>query len=133
VILHSTRGGAKTSELEFKATLNWFASTASQVSAHAVIAADGTIANVVNPDLIAWHAGIHNATWLGVELTQSWPGDIITDEQYESLRWWLQQMSARYRFPLDAEHLIQHKDTVQGRAAGKSDIGAPFDLSRVLL
>jgi len=131
--LHSTRGGAVTVEEEFRATLSWFANPASQVSAHGVIAADGTLANVVDPDLVAWHAGsAANTSMLGVELVQPRLGDPITEAQYRTLRWWLLRMGLRFGFALDHLHLPEHREIPQGIAQGKTDVGPPFDLSRLL-
>lgn len=132
VVLHSTRGQASTFEEEFQATLNWFNNTTSEVSAHAVIAADGTIANVVDPSLIAWHCREMNRTHLGVELVQPNKGDRISDAQYASLAWWLAGMSKRFGFPLTSATLPEHWETVPGRRDGKSDIEAPFDKARLL-
>lgn len=132
VVLHSTRGGAATVEAEFAATLAWFAGTASQVSAHVVIAADGTLARVVEPDLIAWHCRELNQTHVGVELVQPKRGDPITDAQYTTLAWWLRQMANRYGFALTAETLPQHFETVPGKRDGKTDIEPPFDKARLL-
>ncbi len=132
IVLHSTRGSAPDLIREFTATLRWFADPRSQASAHVVIAHDGTLAEVVDPDLVAWHAGWLNAEWLGVELVQPRPGDPISDEQYRSLAWWCREMARRYGFGLSRETLVEHKDTPQGRAAGKSDIGPPFSVERLL-
>ncbi|HWQ28446.1 MAG TPA: N-acetylmuramoyl-L-alanine amidase [Dehalococcoidia bacterium] len=131
-VLHSTRGGAPTYQQEFWGTLNWFAASKSRVSAHVVIAGDGTLAEVVDPDLIAWHARAKNVTHLGVELVQPRLGDPITDAQYSTLAWWLIQMSRKYGFPLDHEHLPEHRETPEGIAIGKTDIGPPFDRGRLL-
>lgn len=121
VILHSTRGGASTVEQEFAGTLNWFANPASQVSAHDVIAADGTLAFVVDDELTAWHAGIHNNEWLGIELVQPRLGDPFTDAQFKTLGERLRYLSAKFGFLLDAEHLPFHSQVQQGIASGKSD------------
>lgn len=131
-MLHSTRGGAASVELEFAATLNWFRSATSYVSAHAVIAWDGTIALCVPPSLIAWHAGEHNLGWLGVELVQPHAGDPISDAQYTSLSWWCREMSKRFGFPLNETTLVEHRFMPQGMRVGKTDIGPPFDLGVLL-
>ena len=133
VVLHSTRGRSATVEEEFAATLGWFSDPISKVCSHVVIAFDGTIAGVVDPDLVAWHAGSPaNETMLGVELVQPYRGDSISAAQYRSLAWWLGQMSSRFGFPLDAAHLPEHRQIPEGIAEGKSDIGSPFDVSIVL-
>lgn len=125
-VIHSTRGGASSPQNEFNGTINWFKNSASQVSAHIVIGWDGRIAECVEDSLVAWHAGEHNSTMLGVEVCQSRLGDTITDEQYKSLAWWLKRMSVKYGFALTAANLPEHKDTPQGKRMGKSDIGVPY-------
>ncbi len=102
------------------------------MSAHVVIAADGTIAECVAPELEAWHAGWHNSEWLGVELVQPHAGDPIAEAQYLALAWWLQRMASRFDFPLSPTTLPEHRETSQGKAQGKSDIGPPFSLGRLL-
>ncbi len=119
-------------EAEFTATLSWFTNPAAQVSAHVVIAYDGTIAECVDPDYIAWHARELNGTHLGVELVQPRLGDPISDAQYASLAWWLRQMSERYGFSLTPETLVEHRDTAPGRRDGKTDIGPPFSIDHLL-
>jgi hypothetical protein len=131
-VLHATRGGAATPDAEFRGTLAWFTSTKSQVSAHVVIAADGTIAECVDPTLIAWHARSYNATHLGLEFVQARAGDSITDAQYRSAGWWLAQMSRRFNFPLDDARLPEHREIPPGRAEGKTDIGPPFDRQKLI-
>lgn len=128
IVLHSTRGSAQPGT-EFDATLNWFASPTSKLSAHVVIGVDGRRARVVPDELMAWHAGYLNAEWLGVELEQPHIGDPISDVQYQALQEWIDEMRSKYG-PLQ---LVEHKDTDQGKAAGKSDIGAPFDVGRLVV
>ena len=130
-VIHSTRGAAPTAQLEFKGTLNWFSNPASQVSAHIVIGPDGTIAEVVDPDLVAWHAGVHNSSYLGIELTQPRLGDSITDSQYHSCAWWLKKMSKRYGFPLEPGNLPEHRQTPQGVSVGKTDVSLPYSYAQL--
>lgn len=129
--MHSTRGGTGDPEREFQATLNWFANPAAGVSAHIVIAADGRIAECVDPALEAWHARAENGRRLGIEICQARLGDPITDEQLRSAAWWLKRMSARFGFPLTEAALPEHRDTPSGRGDGKSDIGAPYTFARL--
>lgn len=118
-------------EDELQATLNWFANPAAEASAHAVIAYDGTLVEVVDPDLIAWHARAASSRYLGAELVQCRRGDHISDEQLRTLAWWLEQMEARYHFALDLAHLPEHKDIPEGVAVGKSDVGPDYSYARL--
>lgn len=108
-------------EQEFQGTLNWFANPASQVSAHDVIAFDGTLCYVVADELESWHAGYYNAQWLGIELVQPQLGDPISDAQIKTLRWRLDYLASKYAFVLRRENLPQHSQTQQGISIGKSD------------
>ncbi|GEM_PF-2057208 len=129
VVIHSTRGGASSQQSEYTATLNWFASPNSQVSAHRVIGIDGDGAVVVEDDFIAWHATNHNPEWLGVELTEPTINDPYSDEQYTALRALLQEWSAKYGFPLDRDHLVAHSE-INGQ---KTDPGPQFSWDKLLL
>lgn len=127
VVLHATHGNAATVEQEFQATLNWFRSPASQVSAHAVIAWDGTIAYCVSDELEAWHSRELNGSHLGVELAKPRLESPLSDAQYRGLAWLLNRWAAKYGFPLDDTHLPEHRETAPGKRDGKLDIGGPFD------
>jgi N-acetyl-anhydromuramyl-L-alanine amidase AmpD len=130
-VLHATHGKGATLEKEFTGTLGWFSNPASEVSAHVVIAADGTICEVVPPYRIAWHALRYNATHLGIEFVKRDPAlytDNLTDAQYKSAAYWLVQMSDAYLFPLTEGTLPEHR-TIQ---SGKIDIGSGFDRNTLM-
>lgn len=130
-VIHSTRGNGATEDAEFNGTLNWFRNPASEVSAHVVIGATGEIAYVVRDELVAWHAGEHNASFLGAELTQPRLGDPIFDEQYKTLAWWLRRMADKYGFAPNAYTLPEHRQTVQGQRVGKTDVGLPYSYAKL--
>jgi hypothetical protein len=130
-VIHATQGEAESVEQEFQGTLNHFGNAANEVSSHIVIAHDGTIAEVVDPDLIAWHAGFHNDEYLGVELVQPNLGLEITDDQLRSCAWWLTRMSGRYGFELTEENLPEHRNTAQGISVGKTDVDEPYTFARL--
>jgi hypothetical protein len=130
-VIHSTRGGAPSVEQEFRGTLEHFKNPGSQVSSHIVIAADGTIANVVDPDLVAFHAGFHNSSMLGIELVQPRIGDEVTDAQYRSCALWLTEMSNRFGFALVEGNLPEHRQTAQGTQVGKTDVNLPYSFHRL--
>lgn len=130
IIVHGTRGGAAYG-VEFAATLRWFDNDASKVSAHWVIARDGTTARVVPDSHRAWHAAEHNEVAIGIELEQPKSSDQITTLQYEKLA-----LIGRTFYPsIPMVHLttvnresgwIEHMETPQGIRVGKSDVGT-FD------
>ena len=132
MVVHGTDGGASSVEREYAATLAWFASAASQVSAHVVIAWDGTIAQVVDPALIAWHAREYNEHHLGAELVHPKVTDPISDAQYASLAWWITRMANQFGFPVNAETIVEHRLIPPGIRDGKQDVGVVFDKARVL-
>lgn len=134
IVVHSTRGDAATLQAEFDATLNWFAKTSSQVSAHSV-AGPGVVARVVNPDLVAWHCRARNAAWLGIELTQSKLGDKLDDGVLNAAAWECANWVRAYHIPLQWSldtGLCQHYATPEGQSDGKTDIMSPFDESDFL-
>ncbi len=125
-VLHATHGRGKTLEAEFQGTLSWFANPASQVSAHVVIAADGTLAIVVPANVKAWHAKAFNTTFLGIEFCKRDPSlyaDVLTEAQYKTAAWWLVERSREYGFTLSDHTLPQHRDI----QSDKIDIGEGFD------
>lgn len=132
IIVHSTRGGARTPDLELQATLNWFSSPRSQTSAHYVVAHNGQVYECVSPDHIAWHAREHNATWLGIELVQARFDIPFTDAQYRSLAGLARMLSQQFGFPLSRRTLRGHDEMPAGQRDGKSDPGPLFDWERFL-
>lgn len=131
VIIHSTRGGGAYGR-EFVGTLNWFARQDSQVSAHAVVSRAGEIAYPVPADMIAYHAGVHNADHLGVEFEQPTIQDAYTVPQFAAGAWLVSGWCRQYGIPIDRQHLIGHEESAQGRRAGKTDPGARWDWQRFL-
>ncbi len=130
-MIHSTRGNGASAQAEFDGTVAWFASPASQVSAHIVIAADGTIARCVDPAYTAWHAMDFNTHALGAELCQPKIGDHITDAQLASLGWWLKQMATQFGFALTLANLPEHRDLASGKLEGKTDVGSDYSFDRL--
>ncbi len=61
VVMHTT-------EVSLAGTLDIFRSTASQVSAHFVIAPNGDIYEMVDVDKRAWHATYYNSRSIGIEM-----------------------------------------------------------------
>jgi N-acetylmuramoyl-L-alanine amidase len=112
-------------------TDSWFKNRASQVSAHYGIARDGTIHQYVRDEDTAWHAGIvKNPTWplysqyaghinqvsIGIE-HEGWPGEPLTEVQYQSTLWLHRYLHDKHGILLDRLHIIGHDqlDTVTRR------------------
>ncbi len=109
-----------------------------KVSAHALIARDGTIFELVSDDRVAYHAGKSfwrgksslNKWSLGVELVGAYNGPYLsegfTDEQYDSLILWIKDKSDSYN--LSVEDWIGHEMVSPGR---KQDPGPKFSWYRL--
>jgi hypothetical protein len=132
VVVHATRGKGRDQQKEYEGALATFRDSGSKVSAHAVIGPDGTIAFLRDQDAVTWHAEEHNAEMLGVELAQSEREEPFTEEQYQTLGWYLRRMSERYGFKLDRTAIVGHQETTQGQRRGKSDPGKQFDWDKAL-
>ena len=128
VIIHATRSGIPGNPTEMEATLSWFQNPAAQVSAHWVIGRDGEKVRVIDDDMQAWHAGMHNATHWGIELCQGVDSDGFTQVQLDAL----EQVCRGYQqdFGVRAAHafegFIGHQETPQGQEWGKTDPGTYF-------
>lgn len=126
--MHSTRGGQQTN-LEYRATLNWFTNVSSQASSHTVIGwYEGQHARVVADKWSAWHAEEHNQYSLGVELVQPTREHAFSDWQYDELNRLIQWWKGQYP---TIDKVLGHDQTPQGIRVGKSDPGEKFDWSRI--
>jgi len=134
VVIHSTRSSVSMNPSEFEGALNWFKNPAAQVSSHWVIGRDGTKARIVADDLVAWHAGEHNATHWGIELEQGVESDGFTDAQMDALVAVCRGYVEDFGVPIQhfMHGFIGHQETPQGKRVGKSDPGALFDWNRLL-
>lgn len=132
VVIHATHGGAPTPEEEFAWTQRHFMNNPDQVSANAVIAADGTIAMPSDWDAVTHHAGENNSSMFGIELARARPGMPYTDAQYASLGWLLGEVSKRYNLPLTRQSVVGHEELAQGKRGGKIDPGPEFSFDRAL-
>lgn len=139
VVVHSTRGGGRR-EVEFTATVNWFATPDAGVSAHLVVGLPPfeEVNRSVPDDFQAFHARELNASHLGIELCQPGSADGFTDFQYraagEAIRLWAE----KYHFPIvrvmdqNQPGLIGHEDSAAGKRDGKSDPGPRLDWARLI-
>lgn len=141
VVVHATRSGVSMNPSEFDGTLNYFARTSSQVSAHGLVGRDGRIARIVPDSQTAWHAAIrypdgrvieHNTTCWGWELEQGVESDGFTIKQMESWaevgRYYVEEFGVEPQHITDINEsgFIGHEETPQGISVGKSDPGAGF-------
>ncbi len=101
-------------------TLRTFTLTRTQVSAHYVICKDGTISQMLNDYLRAWHGGVSrwgnvtdiNSVSIGIEIDNN-GFDPFTTEQINSLLSLLGTLKASYNIP--AANFIGHADIAPTR------------------
>jgi len=105
IVVHSTGG-------TLPGALSWLCNPESRVSAHYVIARDGTIYKLVPLTMSAWHAGYcpgfpnANRRSVGIEMEQV-PNTAPTPQQYDALKWLVAQI--RTQFPTIAR-IVGHKE-----------------------
>lgn len=125
VVYHDTAGPAGSA-------IAWFQDPRSRVSAHYIVAIDGTIYRCVPEDKMAWHAGTSilwnepalNAWSLGIELEDTDDRAPYPTAQLRGLLDLAVDISARYRIPLHLHVGHQHICVPKGR---KQDPGGDFD------
>lgn len=138
VVMHGTRSGRATNPTEFTGTINYCSDPRNKASYNAVIDRDGTVAELMDPRLSAWHAGYLNSLFLGLAFAQSLPDEPITDDQIESAAQLVAEWSDGFGFPAvwtgdTRSHqypppgITEHRLTWQGRSYSKTDVGANFD------
>jgi N-acetylmuramoyl-L-alanine amidase len=109
-------------------TIRTFTVDQSQVSSHYVIGRDGTVVQMVNDYLRAWHAGAGkwatitdlNAVTIGIELDNN-GFEPFPEEQINSLMVLLDTLKKRHRIP--TANFLAHSDTAPTR---KQDPSALF-------
>lgn len=119
-----------------QSVINWFKNPDSLVSAHYVIDKDGTIINMVDTSLRAWHAGISvlnnrtdvNSFSIGIEIVNP-DGNIYdyTEKQYQSLEWLTKDLLSKYP---SINYLTGHEDVALPKNR-KKDPGIKFDWDRI--
>ncbi len=131
VVLHHTAMASA------EAALRRLCDPDSEVSAHYLVAEDGTICQLVDEEMRAWHAGAGswggagdvNSRSIGIELAN--PGPLhslppFAARQMDALEGLLADILARHDLPPEA--VIAHSDMAPGR---KSDPGPAFDWRRL--
>ena len=109
-------------------TIKTFTLTRTQVSAHYVIADDGSVIQMLNDYLRAWHAG--NSSWgkntdinsssIGIELDNN-GSEVFSEAQITSLMSLLSKLKKEYSIP--TQNIIGHSDVAPTR---KQDPSALF-------
>jgi N-acetylmuramoyl-L-alanine amidase len=122
IIIHHT------AQDSIQQTINTFTKVATQVSAHYVIANDGSVVQMLNDYLRAWHAGRGswgkntdiNSASIGIELDNN-GSNVFSENQITSLMSLLTKLKRDYSIPY--QNIIGHSDIAPTR---KKDPSALF-------
>ena len=129
IVIHIIVGSLQAADLTFK-------DPRSSVSAHYGVGKTGTIHQFVDEADTAFHAGIVvRPTWklvdpqvnpnyytIGIE-HEGQPQDIWPDEQYATSAALVKEIAARWKIPLDRDHLIPHREIRASKTCpGSADI-----------
>lgn len=107
------------------------------VSAHYLIGKDGTIYQLVDDKMKAWHAGVSsirgdttpsvNARSIGIEITNDGSGKTpFTEAQYKALEKLVPYLAKTYDVPM--KNILGHRDVAPGRKVDPAD---NFDWGRI--
>jgi hypothetical protein len=134
IVLHST-------EETHADTLRIFADPGRAVSAHYLVRSrDGHLTRLLEERHIAWHSGNWhvNQHSIGIE-HEGWAADggsWFTPALYQATASLIQELSERYRIPLDRQHLLGHDNvpaaTPDRMASMHTDPGPHWDWARLL-
>lgn len=112
IVIHHTGGDGKASDI-----INVLVTR--KLSIHYIIEQDGTVVSVLPESRVAWHAGClksdasclipdMNSRSIGIEIINTANYNDKFDEQYQSLKKLLQEITKKYDIPYDDEHIIGH-------------------------
>lgn len=120
-----------------EATVDWFLTQRSQVSAHYVVGRDGRIVQMVDDTARAWHAGVSelegvkgvNDFSVGIEIVNLNDGkDPFTDAQYEAVGAIIRHIREQYRVP--DSRIVSHEFVA--RPPGRKSDPKGFDFARLV-
>jgi N-acetyl-anhydromuramyl-L-alanine amidase AmpD len=133
IVLHTNVGG-------FDGTLDWFSRPESGVSAHYLVGLDGRVAQIVDEEDTARHAGrvqqptavvvqgrdeSPNLFTIGIEFEDGGDPDGVArpDAQYAAGAALVADIAGRWSIPLDRDHVIGHREIFAAKACpGNLDI-----------
>ncbi|MGO4818051.1 N-acetylmuramoyl-L-alanine amidase [Flavobacterium sp. W22_SRS_FP1] len=122
IIIHHT------AQDSIQQTIKTFTLTRTQVSAHYIIADDGSVVQMLNDYMRAWHAGLGswgkdtdiNSSSIGIELDNNGT-EVFSEPQITSLMALLSKLQKEYNIP--TQNIIGHSDIAPTR---KNDPSALF-------
>lgn len=113
IVNHITAGA-------FPGCLTWMQNPAAEASAHYLVTKAGRVIQMVKEEDAAWHAGgVNKPDWplydgtnpnqytIGIE-HEGQPTEPLTAPQYQSTLWLHRQIIAKWRIPIDRDHIIGH-------------------------
>ncbi|GIG68662.1 golvesin C-terminal-like domain-containing protein [Phytomonospora endophytica] len=126
VVIHVMQG-------TYEGTKAWFQNPKAEVTTHYIMRAkDGHVTQMVREKNIAWHAGNWdvNTESIGIE-HEGWVSEKkwFTDTVYKSSAALVRNICARYKIPMDREHIIGH---VEVPGADHTDPGKYWDWDRYM-
>jgi hypothetical protein len=104
IVIHVAEG-------PYSGTVRWFENCAAQASAHYVVSREGSVAQCVGDEDIAWHAGWWdtNTHSIGIEHAGYIDNpDWFTNEMYLASARLSAWCCKKYKIPIDREHIIGH-------------------------
>lgn len=110
IVIHNT-------ETSFQEALTLFSTPTYTTANYVVSSVEGTVAEMVRPQNVAWHAGnwYINSHSIGIEHEgyAAVGGFWYTENMYKSSAALVKYLAAKYNIPLDRQHIIGH-DNVPG-------------------
>jgi N-acetyl-anhydromuramyl-L-alanine amidase AmpD len=121
IIIHSTNGNKGST---FEAEANYLKNS-HEVSAHYLVGKEGQIAQILPPDLMAWHAGqakteFQNLYSIGVENHHA-VGDAWTVVQFQALTWLTRQLMAQFTISIPMIETHRYAALPPGRKSDPDD------------
>ncbi|MGC4123118.1 MAG: N-acetylmuramoyl-L-alanine amidase [Myxococcales bacterium] len=105
VVIHTCQGG-------FSGCVGWLLNSAAQASAHYVVSSTGTVDQLVEEYLKAWHATCVNPRSVGIEHEGyvDDPDRWYTEAMYCASAKLVKSICTRHGIPCDRSHVIGHKE-----------------------
>lgn len=134
LILHSTRGNAKTVEAEYAGSRAYCARVNERQSGPNLMVGPASVTRFCSDDTEAWHATINNPVAYGIEIAQATRTTLFTAYQTRTTATLCAELCYKYDVPilhmtqnhngqLTERGIYGHEDTAAGTADGKSDPG----------
>jgi len=113
----------------YNGTISHFRNSTTNVSAHFVISRNGDIAQMVEIEDAAWHAGCYNDFSIGIEHEGfvDHPDDWFTPAMYQASADLVTWLSENYGIPANRDHIVGHSEIGVCNHNGHTDPGNGWD------